>query len=269
MKRESCKLNLKTTFRLKGVIMLLLLIFSIPGIVSCDKDDGYKEEVPEPIPSENPVIEWELAFQDDFNGTEVNESEWAMYNAPGNEGNGLRRPEAFSVADGILTVTAQMIDGQLVSGGMAHKLNLTYGKYEVRVRADEDKSTPIATSAVVLTWPQSENWPIDGENNIFETTTNDRRSFYTFIHYGTDNRTFYKEHEFDVREWLEVAMEWDPDWIKIYVNGDLQWTLTNKVAIPDVPHHLCIQLDAFEKTMTGVTRMQVDWVKISKRVVKQ
>lgn len=267
MKRESCKLSLKTTFRLKG-LMLLLLIFSIPCIVSCDKDDGYKEEVPEPIPSENPVIEWELDFQDDFNGTEVNESDWAMYDSPGNEGNGLRRPEAFSVADGILTVTAQMINGQLVSGGMAHKQNLTYGKFEARVRADEDTSFPIATSAVLLTWPQSENWPIDGENNIYETTTNNRRSFHTFIHYGADNRTFHKEHMFDAREWLTVAMEWDPNWIKIYVNGNLQWTLTEKVAIPDVPHHLCIQLDAFEETMTGVTRMQVDWVKIYKRVVK-
>ncbi|MDR1585285.1 MAG: family 16 glycosylhydrolase [Prevotellaceae bacterium] len=208
---------------------------------------------------------WELIFQDDFNGTAVNQSQWGMYYSAGHAGNGLRRPEAYTVSDGILTVTAQMIDGQLVSGGMAHQLNVTYGKFEVRVRADDDSSK--ATSAVLLTWPQSERWPIDGENDFYETTTNRRESFHTYIHYGADNNQYHKDHKFNVKEWRVVTMEWEAEWIKIYVDGELQWTLTDKNAIPDVPHHLCIQLDAFKKTMTGSTRMQVDWVKIYRRSV--
>jgi len=38
------------------------------------------------------------------------------YTSPGQEGNGLRRPEAFSLKDGNLVVTASMIDSNLVSG---------------------------------------------------------------------------------------------------------------------------------------------------------
>lgn len=265
MKKESCNLFFKNSFRLRGLI-LLLLVFSTSYMVGCGKDNEVSPTPPPPPPPPSVEVDWELVFQDDFNGTAVDQSAWGMYNGPGHAGNGLRRPEAFSVADGILTVTAQMVDGQLVSGGMAHKQNLTYGKFEARVRADVDSS--FATSAVLLTWPQSENWPVDGENDFYETTTNDRQSFHTFIHYGADNKQFHKEHDFDATKWLTVAMEWDPNWIKIYVNGNLQWTLTEKQAIPDVPHHLCIQLDAFQKTMTGVTRMQVDWVKVYKRVVK-
>lgn len=205
---------------------------------------------------------WELDFEENFQGSEVSPNNWYIYNSPGHTGNGLRRPEAFTVADGLLTLTAQMRDGQLVSGGMAHTKNYRYGKFEARVRADDDPDK--ATSAVLLTWPQSERWPIDGENDFYETTTNRRQSFHTFIHYGQDNRQYHKEHLFDAKKWHVIAMEWAPRSIKVYVDGELQWTLTDEAAIPDVPHHLCIQLDAFTKTMSGSTRMQVDWVKIYK-----
>jgi beta-glucanase (GH16 family) len=248
---------------MKNSRIFLVFFTVLSACLSLHGQQNCFHTVSDPLYEETEEYTWELVFQDDFDGTKVNESNWGMYYSPGHAGNGLRRPEAFTVADGILTVTAQMIDGKIVSGGMAHRLNQTYGKFEVCVRADDDPS--LATSAVLLTWPQSERWPADGENDFYETTTNRRLSFHTFIHYGADNKQYHKEHKFDAREWAVVAMEWDPDWIKIYVNGILQWTLSDKNAIPDVPHHLCIQLDAFKTTMTGSPRMQVDWVKVYRR----
>ena len=73
-----------------------------------------------------------LVFSDDFGGTGAPDaSKWSLYDGPGHNGNGLRCPEAFSQADGVLTVTAQMkrVTGcgqapdaanppTLVSGGM-------------------------------------------------------------------------------------------------------------------------------------------------------
>ena len=101
-------------------------------------------------------------FSDDFEGTALNTANWSRYSAPYDGGRGLRRPGAISLdGKGNLVITAQMVDGQLVSGGMALVHNYTYGRYEVRVRTDPD---PTATmSGVVLTWPQSGNWPQDGE----------------------------------------------------------------------------------------------------------
>jgi hypothetical protein len=157
-----------------------------------------------------------------------------------------------------------MIDNVLVSGGMAHRKNYTYGKFEFRVKATEDLSG--ATSAVVLTWPQSENWPDDGENDIYETysISNPNRNFFeTNILSGLPlNEWTKKVHNIDAKEWHVVAMEWMSEYMKIYIDGNLAWTLSDSTHIVDKPHHLCIQLDAFKTSMTGVSRMYVDWVKI-------
>ena len=209
----------------------------------------------------NTAINWTLVFQDDFTGTAVNQSNWDMYDSPGNGGNGLRRPEAFSIEDGLLVVTAQMKNGVLVSGGMAHRQDYTYGKFEFRVRTEPDPSQ--ATSGVVLTWPKSENWPTDGENDIYETGTSAVRDhFDTYIHYGVNNSQYNFLHEADATEWHIIAMEWSNNAIKIYRDGKLVYTLSDTNAIPDVPHHLCIQLDAFKTKMAGVVKMYVDLVKI-------
>jgi len=204
---------------------------------------------------------WNLVFQEDFNGSSVNTANWSMYDGPGHAGNGLRKPSAFSVSGGLLTVTAQMINGTLVSGGMAHRSNYRYGKFEFRVRTEPDPSQ--AMSGVVLTWPQSENWPIDGENDIYETgTAASRNPYHTFIHYGANNSQYHFQHNADGSQWHTMAMEWDASAIRIYRDGALVWTLTDANAIPDVAHHLCIQLDAFRTSMSGTVRMYVDWVKI-------
>jgi hypothetical protein len=204
---------------------------------------------------------WNLVFEDDFSGSAVDTSQWSIYDGPGNGGNGLRKPSAFSVSGGNLVITAQMVNGNLVSGGMAHKSNFKYGKFEFRVRTEADPST--ATSGVVLTWPQSGNWPIDGENDMYETGTGSSRNpFHTYIHYGANNSQHSFTHTADGTQWHIMAMEWSASAIKIYRDNVLVWTLTDTVAIPDVAHHLCIQLDAFKTSMTGTVHMYVDWVKI-------
>ncbi len=209
---------------------------------------------------ENP--KWDLVFQDDFNDTTLDLTEWSPYTSPGQDGNGLRRRSAFSLKDGYLIVTANMINDTLVSGGMAQRNNLTYGRFEFRVRVDKDSSD--AMSAVVLTWPQSERWPIDGENDIYETGTDGtRKEFYTNIHYGTSPHTQYSfTHQAAADQWHVMAMEWTPDFIKIYRDSTLVYTLKDKTAIPKVNHHLCIQLDAFKPSIIKPVHMYVDWVRI-------
>lgn len=207
-----------------------------------------------------------LVFEDNFDGTVLNTNAWTPYNSAGNGGNGLRRPSAFSLdGNGNLVVTAQMVNGQLVSGGMSNKINFTYGRVEFRVRTEPD---PTATmSGVVLTWPQSENWPTDGENDMYETLTaaNTRSPFYSFVHYGPSNQQYWFRHEADASQWHTITMDWGPQAIKIYRDGALVWTVTDVLAIPDVAHHVCIQLDATAtRTLTTPVHMYVDYVRIYK-----
>ena len=57
-------------------------------------------------------------------------------------------------------------------------------------------------------------------------------------------------------------MDWTTESIKIYRDGNIVWELTDKKAIPQVPHHLCLQLDALKKIIGDPVKMYVDWVRI-------
>jgi hypothetical protein len=211
-----------------------------------------------------PAAGRKLLFEDGFNGTTLNTGDWRPYDSAGHGGNGLRRPSALSLdGAGHLVITADMINGQIVSGGMSNSLNRTYGLYEFRVRTDPDPTAIM--SGVVLTWPQSERWPEDGENDIYETgqAVNTRWPFFSFIHYTSSNKQYQFLHNADGAQWHTMAMDWTADAIKIYRDGVLVWTLEDKAAIPDVAHHLTIQLDAkATRTLTTPVRMYIDEVRI-------
>ena len=222
---------------------------------------GSTTTTPPPVSSK-----WRLLVSDDFNGSWVDTSKWTVYgpNWRGNAGYGLRDGRAISVANGVLTITAQMLNGTLVSGGVRSNFARTYGRYEFRVRTDADPSQ--ATTGVVLTWPQSGNWPTDGENNIYETTTFDRNPIKSFIHYSPQNKQYWFHHDgANGTQWHTMAMEWEPDQIRIYRNGVHVWTVWDTYAIPDNPHQLIMQLDAWKTWMSGSVRLQVDYMRIYER----
>jgi hypothetical protein len=205
-----------------------------------------------------------LLFEDDFDGTELNTAAWSTYNGTGYNGHGLRRPYAITLdGQGHLVITAQTINGATVSGGMANRLNRPYGLYEFRVRTDTDATKNM--SGAILTWPQSGRFPQDGENDIYETGTyNPRDPFFSFIHFGdtAGSQVSYK-HQADASDWHTLAMDWSASAIKIYRDGALVWTVTDPKVIPDVAHHLAIQLDSLGTgKLAGPVRMYVDWVRI-------
>ncbi len=154
-----------------------------------------------------------------------------------------------------------MINGVLNSGGVSHRAGYTYGRFEFRVRTDRDPS--MATSGIVLTWPQNGGWPINGENDIYETGNDpDRTPFYSFVHFGATNEQVFTTHALDGSQWQDMAMEWDAKAIRMYRNGELVSTLADPAAIPDVAHRLGVQLDAGKAGMSGVVRQYVDYFRV-------
>jgi beta-glucanase (GH16 family) len=211
-----------------------------------------------------PTTSWKLVFHDEFNGTAVDGDQWGAYTGAGHDGNGRRMPRAVTVENGKLVVTGQMVDGTLVSGGIAQRKDYLYGRMEFRVRTGPDASG--ATSGVVLTWPKSGRWPIDGENDIYETGTDtDRAPFQSVVHYGAADDKSEFDHAANASEWHIMAMEWDPGAIRIYRDGALAWSVTDPAAVARVPHHLCIQLDALRRSMGAPVKMYVDYVRIYQR----
>lgn len=205
--------------------------------------------------------EWEVVFFDDFNGTEVDQTLWEPYYSPGHNGNGLRRPEAITVEDGNLVITAEMKDGLVVSGGMQTVLIQQYGKFEARVRTE---ANPVGhLSGVILTWPAFNTYPENGENDFYETGEG-REPFFTFIHYPDISHERLVHHA-DATEWHEIRMDWSAEEIAIYRDQEYAGSIVDLDAIPDAPHYLTVQLDAFTPAMgPDPVKMYVDWVRISR-----
>jgi hypothetical protein len=204
-----------------------------------------------------------LRFEDNFNGSSLDVTKWAAYVSAGHARNGLRRASAFSVADGNLVLTAKMVDGQIVSGGMKYREDFAYGRYVFRVRTEVDPTGTM--SGVVMTWPKYQRSPEVTETDIYETGAglNTRTPFRTFVHYGRSNSQQYFVHKADASQWHVMEMDWRAKSLKIYRDGNLVWTITNATYIPDVVHHVSIQLDArYNRKLTRPVRMFMDYIRV-------
>jgi hypothetical protein len=191
---------------------------------------------------------------DDFNG-EVDG--WGLYNGPGHNGKGRRTPDAVSVENGVLTITG---DPNGNTEGMAWDKGQKYGRWEGRVKAPaSDRSY----NALMLLWPDAENWPVGGEVDFMEMSDHTRQSTDMFLHYGRSNSQLHGEVKIDATQWHNWAVEWTPDHIAAFVDGKQWWRTDNTEALPPGPMHLCIQLDWFPKSGASVqtSHMYVDWVR--------
>jgi hypothetical protein len=191
--------------------------------------------------------------EDDFSsGTD----QWDIYDGPGHGGEGTRSPSAVSVEDGILTITC---DSSGTTAGMAWNPGQKYGRWEGRVRAPV--SDP-SYNALLLLWPDAEDFPVGGEIDFMEMMDHTRQKTDIFIHYGKDNSQVNGSVEVDGTEWHNWALEWTPEAITAYVDGEEWYRTTDTSIFPPGPMHLCIQLDWFPEGDTPKQSiMEVDWVR--------
>jgi hypothetical protein len=190
---------------------------------------------------------------DDFTG---GTEQWDIYDGPGHAGQGIRSPDAVSVADGILTITG---DSAGTTAGMAWNPGQKYGRWEGRVRAPA--SDP-SYNALLLLWPDAENFPVGGEIDFMEMLDHTRQTTSMFLHYGPNNDQLHGEVQIDGTRWNNWAVEWTPTHIAAFVNGDEWWRTERTDTFPPGPMHLCIQLDWFPDGGTPQESvMHVDWVR--------
>ncbi len=191
--------------------------------------------------------------EDDFAaGTE----QWSIYDGPGHAGEGTRSPSAVTVQDGILTITG---DSGGTTAGMAWNPGQKYGRWEGRVRAPA--SDP-SYNALLLLWPDAEDFPVGGEIDFMEMLDHTRQTTDIFIHYGADNSQVNGQVQVDGTEWHNWAVEWTPEAITAFVDGEEWYRTTDTSIFPPRPMHLCIQLDWFPEGDTPQeSYMHVDWVR--------
>jgi hypothetical protein len=258
-------------------------------------------ETPPPVVTSPPSSSFKfnnLIFVDHFDTLDT--TKWSLYNGEGHAFNGLRKPSQWAVRGdvpnvngGCLVGTTDWVDiptalslipaglqqwkkdklvniinasnGAILTPGMScRKTGVLYGRFEVRMRTEVDETG--ITASNFLTWPDDQDWPAHGEMNIWETTgigNAARNPMMSYIHYGSDNRQKPFEHAVSGADWHTIIAEWTPDYIKIWRDGVLVWTMTDKIAIPLWPHHPCLQLDGLRNANPRkAIRVFYDYVKI-------
>jgi hypothetical protein len=191
--------------------------------------------------------------EDDFSS---GDGQWSIYDGAGHGGQGKRSPSAVSTTGGVLTLTG---DPSGTTAGMAWNPGRKYGRWEGRVRAPAGDPS---YNALLLLWPDAEDWPSGGEVDFMEMSDPSRQETNMFLHYGADNQQLNGKVQVDATQWHNWAVEWTPDAITAYVDGREWFRTTDKSTFPPGPMHLCIQLDWFPQGGDAKeSTMQVDWVR--------
>jgi beta-glucanase (GH16 family) len=219
------------------------------------------------VPSTTAAAElgrWPLVAADEFDGLGLDQARWQPYAGPARGGEESRSPQRLTVAGGALTVTGQGTE----SGGMAWKTDQTYGRWEARVRVEPGAGYRPA----LLLWPAAEDWPAGGELDFLDIPKPDRSETSFVVHYGPDNQRDGATASGDFTGWHNYAVEWMPDHIAGFVDGQQVFRTDDPAKIPTRPMHLAIQQDVgpspdgwippMDASTPAQVRMQVDWVRI-------
>ena len=248
-----------------GLVALALLVTLVFVLVRPGGTSGSANPQPPPLPppagfetSAANLLSWgEPNMSEDFDGPLG--PEWQIYDGPGHVGNGIRAPEAITVEDGLLTITG---DSEGTTGGMAWDSGQKYGRWEGRVRTPPSDET---YNALLLLWPDAEDWPVGGEVDFMEMLDADRQRTKIFVHYGEDNSQVEGEVFTDATEWHNWAVEWTPEHIVAYLDGREWYRTSDPEVFPPREMHLAIQLDWFpgqgDPEDVEESEMQVDWVR--------
>jgi Glycosyl hydrolases family 16 len=186
--------------------------------------------------------------------------DWHPYGPEvGHDKKGVRTPQAITVADGVATITATA-DG--TTGAMSWHPGQRYGRWEACVRTDRG---PDSLHDVLILWPVAEDFPTGGEIDWMEIFRGDRQEATVNIHHGPPDASFGGAVEHDATRWTAWAVEWTPEHITTYRDGE-QWYSTERTDLfPPRPMNMTMQLDWFPPAGGGPassgSAMHLDWAR--------
>ncbi len=176
---------------------------------------------------------FKLVFDDEFNGSSINQNAWSLYSGtPGGNTATQWMPSACREQGGalILPIIAQPANGRpLRACGMSGEpaSTQTYGKYEYRARLDAGYDW----YGMFLLWPNSGNWPTDGEidNCEFDAGDTARTHCAMTVHWAADNQQTQAQATGDFTQWHIFTVIWLPQSITYQIDGQTVWVETQHV----------------------------------------
>ena len=222
----------------------------------------------------------ELVWEDNFdtNGA-PDASKWTYDLGAGGWGNGEEQTytdnaENVIVEDGILTITAKSDDAAGYTSARLKTEDLfefTYGRVEVRAKLPASQGTWPAIWMLGANFPEV-GWPSSGEIDIMEQTGDDKDTVLGTCHweengvasYGLTTDVADATSEFHV-----YALEWDEDFIRIFVDDTQYYELATNSSMPFDNDFFMILNVAMGGTLGGTIdpnftedTMEVDYVRV-------
>jgi hypothetical protein len=202
---------------------------------------------------------------DEFTYTGPPNSRWDMYDGPGHDGNGTRDPEAYNVANGILTCTGTSGGS---TGGMAFNgRSSKYWRLEWRVRlySINPQGSGHRYHGVLILWPDSDAWPQGGEDDFYENDAEDGK-FTAYIHIpGNDpggQHAFEGIRPLDLQNWHNIAFERARTGVTCWIDGQQVFKITDpEIQVPG-PLHVTHQLDNFFGSGMEPAKFEAQWLRI-------
>lgn len=233
---------------------------------------------PEPPPSPTAAYRFNtLVFEENFDTLDL--TRWSLYNGNGHAGNGVRRPEQWSIQEdvqgatgGCLVGTAEWDAalGKIKAPGMSLRRDWTTFRVECRARVEPDLTDTTAANLPLL-WPRVYMDNPYEEVNPYESSGphNETRGMSSFAHYGAVTATkgagdqVYFDLKVDGTQWHTVNYERTPESMSCWVDGVHKWTITDPKVLPKREHHPCLQLDAIKNANPGKPiRCYVDFLRV-------
>lgn len=202
--------------------------------------------------------DWQLVWSDEFDGTSLDLTKWSMTDSWGRPqcfGGGNNESQCYTddaeniaVTGGNLVLTARPATGPsperpYTSGRIqsAGKGDFTYGRFEARMQFPVASGAwpafwmlPTAPTAYALTNDQGvlQDWPRSGEIDIVENA-NGNPLIGGALHFKDPTKSGYHTNTYisgnapslNVAEWNEYAVEWHPDEIRWFLNGQPYFNL--------------------------------------------
>jgi hypothetical protein len=216
---------------------LLSGLVALFGLSACG---GVDDDTPSGVLDIQP-IEWQLVFEDDFDGDSLDESKWNIEEGDGcpdlcgwgNNEQQIYSEDNITVADGILTIQGrEEADGTFTSARIntKGKFDFRYGKVEVKARLPAGQGTWPAIWMLHSDPTIYGPWPLSGEIDIMEAFNlgvDDNNSIRSSTHYGLPTQppegttAAYDPAGFspDMTSYV-YTMEWERDKIRFYVDGE-------------------------------------------------
>ena len=166
-----------------------------------------------------------------------------------------------SVSNGLLNLYLHTENGTPMAAAVMPILpgNHLYGKYTIYFRSD---ALPGFKTAWLL-WPDSENWPQDGEIDFPEGGLDG--TIGAFMHYQNGNGSGSDQDVYSstatYTSWHTATIVWTPQEVNFILDG--QSIGTSTAHIPDTPMHWVIQTESCTPTCPAATtagNLQIDWM---------